>query len=112
MEAQVREYFERYPDQDAFYENGGKLFLSMSGAESYGKTVTVKHTRPVAEMSVVSDDENDDQGKDQGNDQGNDAPKDYRAMKYPQLVAECNALGIAPTDNKKETLIAALEAAQ
>lgn len=108
MEAQVREYFERYPDQDAFYENGGKLFLSMSGAESYGKTVTVKHARPMAELSVVSD----DQGNDQGNEQGNDAPKDFRSMKYPQLVAECNALGIVPTDKKIGTLIAALEAAQ
>ncbi len=113
MEAEViNDYFDRYPDHNELFENGGKIFLSKSGAESFGATVTVTHTRQVAEMSVVSDDDDDQGNDDQGNDQGNDAPKDYRAMKYPQLVAECNALGIAPTDNKKDTLIAALEAAQ
>ncbi len=41
----VKDYFERYPNSNEVFENGGKLFHTRGAADSFGKGETKRHTR-------------------------------------------------------------------
>lgn len=47
--SQVKSYFERYPNSNEVFENGGKLFHERGAADSYGQSETTRYTRQQVE---------------------------------------------------------------
>jgi len=48
----IKSYFERYPNSNEVFENGGKLFHNQGAAESFGQGETTKYTREQVEKSA------------------------------------------------------------
>lgn len=46
--SKVNSFFERYPNSNEVFENGGKLFHDRGAADSYGKSETKKYIRESA----------------------------------------------------------------
>lgn len=95
MDARIKDYFKRYPQNDEVYECGGVLFHTEGAAQSFGGGKVSRYVRQGDTKQVQS-----------VVPEGTLPPTSERT--YKELLAECRELGIETADNKKETLIEAL----
>lgn len=99
---QVKSYFKRYPKSNEVFENGGILFHTKGAADSYGKTTTQHYTREQVEKT----EENTEIVSANEFLQGEGIIAD---LSFETLKAYAKELELSTADNKKVTLIAALE---
>jgi len=102
----IKDYFERYPNNNEVFECGGKLFHTRGAAQSYGKGEITRYTReqvekekhlggPVSEKTkesvILKIKETDD----------------FSALPYEELKIWAKIVELKTADNKKETLLKA-----
>jgi hypothetical protein len=114
----IKDYFNRYPQSQEVYENGGVLFHDQGSAESYGKGETTRYTReqltvntdpPADDIDSSADDI--DSSADDINSSAADKLKgieDLSTLSYDDLKALVKALNLKPSNQKAETLTLAL----
>ncbi len=96
----LKDYFERYPNSNECYENGGVLFHDRGAADSYGQGETRRYTRV-------------DIGDKEDNIPSSLPPiaeVDINALSYEQLKCYMAELELQPAGNKKADLTDALTA--
>lgn len=51
----IKDYFDRYPNSEEVFENGGRLFHNSGAADSFAQTETKRYSRTEAEKAVQSE---------------------------------------------------------
>lgn len=97
---QLKDYFERYPNSNECYVNGGVLFHDRGAADSYGQGETRRYTR----VDICDKEDNIPSSLPPI------AEVDINALSYDQLKYYVADLGLQPAGNKKADLIDALTA--
>lgn len=97
----LKDYFKRYPISQEVYENGGQLFHTRGAADSYGKGETKKYTRQSVNNEPSTLTKEDAIAKLK-------ATADLSTLSYEDMKAYADVLGIKAEDDKKETLLKAL----
>lgn len=103
---QIKSYFKRYPKSNEVFENGGILFHTKGAADSYGKATTVHYTRNQVEKKESSDAKNNAEFTAADFVKGEGVISE---LSFETLKAYAKELELSTIDNKKVTLIAALE---
>ena len=99
----IRDYFNRYPNNDEVFECGGVLFHNEGAALSYGKGVVKRYTR--AELTTNAPAKVAEKITDEPTTESTDMALDYK-----KALAKCKELGLQLDNTKKATVFAALEA--
>ena len=102
MKDKIKSYFDRYPNSNECFENGGILFHTSGAADSYGKGDTTKYTR--AQLKTEESGEN----LKQSVIEKIGSMDDFSTVPYEELKIWRKILELDVADSKKETLIAAL----
>jgi hypothetical protein len=101
----IKDYFNRYPNSEEVYENGGVLFHNRGDADSYAKGDTKKYTRKEAEATKAAPELTKEQIVETVK-----TVEDLSAVPYETQKLYAKVLGLTLANKKAETLLAALVA--
>ena len=120
----LKDYFNRYPNNNEVFENDGVLFHDRGSAESYGKGDVTKHTRTKVMAETIDNEQStvdSEKAEADALKAKEDAEKAYAtlletfkdesditAIKYEALKGYVKGFGIETADKKQDTFIAAL----